>query len=77
MSEVAVSYVSLLPSAKGFGRKLDSQIGGEVQSSGKRLGVGFGKMFAAGGALLAAAGEGVGRADRRSRKRDQSQDWHG
>lgn len=58
MSEVAVSYVSLLPSAKGFGRKLDSQIGGEVQSSGKRLGMGFGKMFAAGGALLAAAGVG-------------------
>ena len=58
MAEIASAYVSLIPSAKGFGSKMDTQLGGEVQSSGKRLGSTFGKMFAAGGALVAAAGIG-------------------
>jgi acid phosphatase family membrane protein YuiD len=58
MAEIASAYVSLIPSAKGFGSKMDSQLGGEVQSSGKRLGSTFGKMFAVGGALVAAAGIG-------------------
>jgi phage-related protein len=56
--EVASAFVSLLPSARGFGSKLDQQVGGETRGAGKRLGVGFGKAFAAGGALIAAAGVG-------------------
>ena len=58
MSEIASAYVSLLPSAKGFGRKIESEIGGEVKKSGSKLGAGFGKMFALGGGLVAAAGIG-------------------
>jgi hypothetical protein len=52
MAEVASAYVSLLPSAKGFGSKLTSQVGSEVKSSGKGLGATFGKMFGAGLGLL-------------------------
>jgi hypothetical protein len=58
MAEIASAYVSLIPSAKGFGSKMDSQLGGEVQSSGKRLGGSFGKMFAVAGGALAAVGVG-------------------
>lgn len=38
MAEVGSAFVSVLPSARGFGRKLDSEVGGEVDSAGKRLG---------------------------------------
>lgn len=51
MAEVASAYVSLMPSAKGFGSKLDSQISGDISKSGKKAGIGFGKLFAAGAAL--------------------------
>lgn len=51
MAEVASAYVSLLPSAKGFGSKLGSQIGPDIDKSGKRSGISFGKLFAAGAAL--------------------------
>lgn len=54
MAEVASAYVSILPSAKGFGRSLDSQISGDVTSSGKRLGSSWGKVFGI------AAGLGIG-----------------
>ncbi|MGH6978295.1 MAG: hypothetical protein ACRED4_03230, partial [Brevundimonas sp.] len=58
MSEIASAFVSLLPSASGFGSKMESQLGGEVKGSGKRLGGVFGKTFALAGGLLAAAGIG-------------------
>lgn len=54
MAEVASAYVSLLPSAKGFGSKLDGQISGDVKASGKRLGSHWGKVFGV------AAGLGIG-----------------
>jgi hypothetical protein len=48
-----------LPSAKGFGSKLNSQVGSGVKSSGSSLGKTFGKMFAASAGLIAAAGIGL------------------
>jgi hypothetical protein len=46
VAEVASAYVSLLPSAKGFGSKLSSQIGGDVTKAGRSSGNRFGKVFA-------------------------------
>lgn len=54
MAEVASAYVSVLPSARGFGAKLDSQVSGDVKASGKRLGTSWGKVFGI------AAGFGIG-----------------
>lgn len=48
----------MLPSARGFGRRLESDVSGDVNGAGKRLGSGFGKMFAIAGGALAAAGVG-------------------
>lgn len=56
MAEVASAWVSLLPSAKGFGRKMESEVGGETKGAAKRLGAGFGKAFAVAGGALAAVG---------------------
>lgn len=56
--EVGSAFVSLIPSARGFGSKMESEVGGEVKGSGKRLGASFGKMFALAGGVLAAAGIG-------------------
>ena len=59
MAEVASAFVSIAPEAKGFGSKLDSEIGGDMKSSGSKAGTVFGgalKVGAAavvGGALLA------------------------
>jgi hypothetical protein len=47
MAEVASAFVSLVPSTKGWGAKIDKQVGGDVQTSGKRLGGTFGKVFGA------------------------------
>lgn len=58
MTEVASAYVALMPSAKGFGAKLDRQVGGEVGKSGKRAGGLFGKAF--GGLAGKAGAVGVG-----------------
>lgn len=38
MAEVGSAYVTVLPSARGFGRATEAQIGGEMHGSGKRLG---------------------------------------
>jgi phage-related protein len=46
VAEVASAYVSLLPSAKGFGSKLNGAIGGDVDKAGKISGGRFGKVFA-------------------------------
>lgn len=48
MSEVAAAFVSVAPSARGFGRKLDSQIGGDVDKAGKSAGKRFGASFGPG-----------------------------
>jgi phage-related protein len=55
MAEVASAFVSLVPSMKGFGSKLDSQIGGEVKSSGGRMGKVFSGALKV-GAFAATAG---------------------
>lgn len=47
MAEVASAYVSLLPSAKGFGRQLDSQIGPQIDTAGRSGGKRFGGTFGA------------------------------
>ncbi|WP_159083899.1 hypothetical protein [Nocardioides terrigena] len=55
MAEVASAFVSLMPSAKGFGKKLDGEISGDLSKSGKKGGVSFGKLFAAGAGLALGA----------------------
>jgi hypothetical protein len=54
IAEVGSTFVTVAPSARGFGRQLDSQIGGEVKSSGSRSG----KIF--GGAMKLTAGAAIG-----------------
>lgn len=57
MAEVASAFVSLMPSAKGFGRATESQIGGEMRTSGSRMGGVFGKALKVGAlAGIAAVG---------------------
>lgn len=58
MAEVASAYVSLLPSTRGFGSKMSSDLKGEVGKSGTSLGRTFGKLFAVAGGALAAIGIG-------------------
>lgn len=55
MAEVGSAYVTLLPSARGFGRKLESQVGGESRKAGLGIGAVFGKAFAVAGAGIASA----------------------
>lgn len=57
-NEVATAWVSVVPTAKGFGRELSGQVGGESSKVGKSLGGTFGKAFVAGGALAVGAGLG-------------------
>lgn len=45
MSEIASAYVSLLPSAKGFGPKLNTSIGPDVDKAGRLSGGRFGRLF--------------------------------
>lgn len=58
MAEIGSAYVSILPSARGFGSKLNSQVGGELDDAGRISGSRFGKALrigataALGGALL-------------------------
>ncbi len=62
MAEVATAFVTLLPSAKGFGTKLDQQIGGQVDGAGKRSGSRFGSALAVGlkgGAAIGAVALGA------------------
>jgi len=60
MAEVGSAFVTVVPSAKGFGSKLQSQVGGEVDGAGKGIGSKFGTAIklgataALGGAVLAA-----------------------
>lgn len=57
MAEVAEAWVSLKPSAKGFGTATVNEIGGEVDKSGKTLGSRFGTALKVG--AVAAAGGAV------------------
>jgi phage-related protein len=58
MAEVGSAFVSILPSARGFGSKLQSDVGGEVDGAGQSIGSRFGNFFkvaalaAVGGAIL-------------------------
>lgn len=56
MGEIASAYISLIPSAKGFGPAVDRQIGGQLDKSG-RLG---GSRLAAGMRTAAVAGLATG-----------------
>lgn len=55
MAEVAAAFVSIMPSAKGFGSKLNSQVSGDLDSSGKKMGARFGTALK-GGALAILGG---------------------
>lgn len=55
MAEVASAYVTLLPSARGFGRRLESDVSGETRRAGSGVGAVFGKAFAVAGAAVAGA----------------------
>lgn len=46
MAEIASAYVTLLPSAKGFGSTAERQISPQMATAGKRSGGKFGKVFA-------------------------------
>lgn len=59
MAEVASAYVSLLPSARGFGSKLESQVGGSLKKSGARMGAFLGTSLKAGAVGVAAAAGGI------------------
>lgn len=48
MAEVGAAYVSILPSAKGFGSKLSSELGGPSTRAGRDAGAKAGKAFHSG-----------------------------
>lgn len=48
MSEIASSWVSILPTAKGFGRSLTKQVGPDVDRAGRTVGGTFGRRFGEG-----------------------------
>lgn len=57
MAEVASAYVTLIPSTKGFGRRLDGGISADVNRSGSNAGKGFGAAF---GKAFVAVGAALG-----------------
>ena len=59
MSEAASSYVSLMPSARGFGPALESQISGPIKKSGSKMGALLGGTLKKGALGVAAAAGGV------------------
>ena len=54
MTELASGFVAIKPDVAGFGSKLTSEVGSEVEGSGRKIGSLFGKAFA--GAGVAAGG---------------------
>lgn len=58
MAEVGSAFVSLLPSAKGFGSKMNSELGPQIDAAGKDGGSRFGKAFGAFAAIGGAAAVG-------------------
>ncbi|WP_235739002.1 tape measure protein [Nocardioides alcanivorans] len=70
MAEVASAFVSLMPSARGFGKEAESQVSGEMKKSGSRVGKFFsgalkktavGAMAAVGATAGVALFKGFGR----------------
>ncbi|MDP9183851.1 MAG: hypothetical protein M3P04_13885, partial [Actinomycetota bacterium] len=63
MSEVASAFVTLIPSAKGFGKGISSQIDGDLgragKSGGKRLGSGLSGSFLPATKAMAGAAAGI------------------
>lgn len=51
MAEIASAYVSLIPSMRGAAGKIDKEISPGIAAAGKKSGLSFGKLFAAGAAL--------------------------
>lgn len=56
MAEVGSAFVSILPSARGFGSKLQSEVGGDIDGAGKSMGSRFGSAFKVGALALMAGG---------------------
>jgi hypothetical protein len=56
VAEVGSAFVSILPSAKGFGSKLSKQVAPETKKTGTSLGSSLGKAFAIAGGAAAAVG---------------------
>lgn len=61
MAEVGAAFVTIMPSARGFRSKLDSQLGGDLDASGKAGGSRWGGAMKA-GALTAIGGAAIGAA---------------
>lgn len=71
MAEVASAYVTLIPSAKGFARGIQGEIGGDLRRAGRQGGQDFGGGMKSGVAgiatkvfaplAIAAAGVGLGK----------------
>src|SRR5688572_13488966 len=57
MAEIASAFVSLVPSARGFGSKLNNEIGSDLDGAGKTAGKRFGSAMKVG--ALAAVGGAV------------------
>ena len=63
MAEVASAFVSLMPSARGFGREAESQVSGEMKKTGSRVGKFFsGAMKKTAVGAMAAVGATAGTA---------------
>lgn len=58
MAEIGSAFLSILPSAKGFGSKLEAETGGEVKKSGGKMGALVGAGLKT-GALAVAGGAGA------------------
>lgn len=60
MAEIASAFVSILPSMKGFGTKLQAEAGAEADKSGKSVGRRFGTAMKVGALAVAGAAVGAG-----------------
>ncbi|WP_261165754.1 tape measure protein [Microbacterium sp. Marseille-Q6965] len=58
--EIGSTWVTVAPSAKGFGKELDRQVSGEAERSGSNAGSLFGAAFAASAVVGTAVVAGVG-----------------
>lgn len=60
--ELATAYVSLVPSARGIGPKIQSELGGPIASTGESTGKTFGSKIIGGVSKVAAKAGGIGAA---------------
>jgi hypothetical protein len=56
VAEVGSAFVSILPSAKGFGKNLTKQVEPDTKKAGKSIGASLGKAFAIAGGAAAVVG---------------------